>query len=130
MDNLERRRIELYLEETDAVSDVWGGKSSDDENVSDVELLSNHNTDSEQSVENDYNDTNLIDFDCTYSSSDDVPSNMRVEYFLGKDGTKWFRKNNTKVRTITQNKVTEKSGVKSVAKHAKTEIDAFFSINY
>jgi len=55
---------------------------------------------------------------------------MRVEYFLGKDGTKWFRKNNTKVRTITQNKVTEKSGVKSVAKHAKSEIDAwnvFFS---
>jgi len=83
MDNLERRRIDWYLEETDAVSDVWDGKSSDDEDVWDVEILSNYNTDSEQSVDNDYNDykdTNLIDFDGTYRSSDDeVPLNMSVK---------------------------------------------------
>lgn len=52
---------------------------------------------------------------------------------MGKDGTKWFCKNNTKVRTISQNKVTEKGGVKSVAKRAKSEIVAwnvFFSNQY
>lgn len=34
---------------------------------------------------------------------------MRVQYFVGKDGTKWFRKTPTQnIRTIHQNLVTEK----------------------
>jgi len=42
---------------------------------------------------------------------------MRVQYFVGKDGTKWIRKKPTQnIRTTQQNLVTEKSGVKGVAK--------------
>jgi len=56
---------------------------------------------------------------------------MRVQYFVGKDVTKWFCKKPTQnIRTIQQNLVTEKSGVKGVAKNAKSEIESweiFFS---
>lgn len=33
MENFEKRRIELYLEETDPFTDVWGGESSSNKNV-------------------------------------------------------------------------------------------------
>jgi len=53
---------------------------------------------------------NEKDFDNSYNeSNDDVPLSMRVQYFVDKDGTKWFRKKPTQnIRTIQQNLVTEK----------------------
>jgi len=45
---------------------------------------------------------------------------VRRKFFIGKDGTKWNRKPNVRVRIANSNKVTEKSGVKSIAKSAKT----------
>jgi len=132
MDDFEKRRIEFYLEETDQITEVWGGESSGDENVVENDNRSDHDTDSEQSVydlecdhERDEITVNEMDFDNSYyESNDDVPLSMRVQYFVGKDGTKWFRKNPTQnIRTIKQNLVTEKSGVKGVAKNAKSEMD-------
>lgn len=79
---------------------------------------------SEQSVDDDQHNVSLSDFDNTYHSTDDeIPLNMRVQYFLGIDGTKWFCKNNTKIRTITRYEVNEKCGVKNEAKNAKSEIE-------
>lgn len=139
MDDFEKRRIESYLEETDQIIEVWGGESSGDENVVENDNRSDHDTDSEQSVydleydhERDEIMVNEKDFDNSYNESDDdVPLSMRVHYFVGKDGTKWFRKKPTQnIRTIQQNLVTEKSGVKGVAKNAKSEIESweiFFS---
>ncbi|KAE9528810.1 hypothetical protein AGLY_012385 [Aphis glycines] len=139
MDDFEKRRIEFYLEETDQITEVWGGESSGDENVVENDNRSDHDTDSEQSVydleydhERDEITVNEMDFDNSYNESDDdVPLSMRVQYFVGKDGTKWFRKNPTQnIRTIKQNLVTEKSGVKGVAKNAKSEMESweiFFS---
>ncbi|XP_050064943.1 piggyBac transposable element-derived protein 4-like [Aphis gossypii] len=50
MDDFEKRRIEFYLEETDQITEVWGGESSGDENVVENDNRSDHDTDSEQSV--------------------------------------------------------------------------------
>lgn len=43
-DDLERHRIALYLDENDNVTDVWVGESSGDENITDFELQSDHDT--------------------------------------------------------------------------------------
>lgn len=51
---------------------------------------------------------------------------MRVQYFVNKDSAKWFRKQHTQnICTIQQNLVTEKSGIKGVAKNAKLEMKSW-----
>lgn len=131
MDEIKRRQIECYLDEDDEEY-VWGGESSDDNNSEiNEELHSNHNTDSEQSDATDIIDDNVDTNNTSFSESfhesdDDIPLNMRVQCFYGKNSTKWYRKKpNQKKRIGIQNKVTEKPGVQHEARNAKNEIDAW-----
>lgn len=134
MDEIERRRIECLLESTEE-DDLLGGFSSDDnDNNTPTYEPHDQNTDTEQSISSASSIGNISnESDSEYSyheSDDDLPISMRRKFFIGKDGTKWNRKPNVRVRIANYNKVTEKSGVKLIAKSAKTILECwmlFFS---
>ncbi|KAL5242715.1 hypothetical protein ACI65C_010125 [Semiaphis heraclei] len=123
MDELERRRIEAFIDDFDDNEDIWGGNSSDEEEDNVEMLQKDHNTDTEQSDISDeenseqaeYNFVNnaIINDDNYHESDDELPLSMRMlPYYIGKDGTRWNKRApNQRVRTSKKNYVTEKSGV-------------------
>jgi len=108
MDEIERRRVEGYLKKYDE-ENVWGGESNDDNNSEiNEELHSNHNTDSEQSDNMDISDTDMsfsfANEGSFHESDDDITLNIRVQFLLGKGGTKWYRKKPNKKKTSRNTK--------------------------
>jgi len=61
--NLEKRPIDLYLKDIDLNNVVWRGESSDDENSEENFLQSNHNTDTERSIDDQNYDTSSFKYD-------------------------------------------------------------------
>ncbi|KAL5244029.1 hypothetical protein ACI65C_011439 [Semiaphis heraclei] len=123
MDELERRRIEAFIDDFDDNEDIWGGNSSDEEEDNVEMLQKDHNTDTEQSdisdeenseqAEYNFVDNAIINDDNYHESDDELPLSMRMlPYYIGKDGTRWNKRApNQRVRTSKKNYVTEKSGV-------------------
>lgn len=128
MEELKKRQIEQLLEETER--EILGGQSDNDDcsEISEDIMHSEYDSNTEQSgLSSDEENilsmnNNLYNSDVSYHSSDDeVPLSMRVQYYTGKDGTKWSRKiPNQRVRISNYNRVTEKSGVENFAKCAKS----------
>ncbi|CAI6359888.1 unnamed protein product [Macrosiphum euphorbiae] len=133
MDELERRRIEAFIDDFDDNEDIWGGNSSDEEEDNVEMLQKDHNTDTEQSdisdeenseqAEYNFVDNAIINDDNYHESDDELPLSMRMlPYYIGKDGTRWNKRApNQRVRTSKKNYVTEKSGVSPTIRN-KTNI--------
>jgi len=73
MNELERRRIEAFIDNFDDNEDIWGGNSSDEEEDNVEILQKDHNTDTEQS-----------DISKCYI--------VMLPYYVGKDGTRWNKR--------------------------------------
>ncbi|KAE9529177.1 hypothetical protein AGLY_011973 [Aphis glycines] len=130
MDELERRRIEAFIDDFDDNDDIWGGNlSNEEENNVDI-LQKDHNTDTEQSdisdeensKQTEYNFVDNLPNDDNYHESDDDP------YYVGKDGTRWNKRApNQRVRTSKKNYVTEKSGVSPIIRN-KTNVLEYWQV--
>jgi hypothetical protein len=133
MDELERQRIEAFIDDFDDNEGIWGGNSSDEEEDNFEILQKDHNIDTEQSDISDDENSELAEYnfvdnaitnDDNYHESDDkLPLSIRMlPYYVGKDGTRWNKRApNQKVRTSKKNYVTEKSDVSPTIKN-KTDI--------
>jgi len=88
MDDLERRRIEAFIDDFDHNEDIWKGNSSDEEEDNVKILQKDHNTDTEQSdisdeensemAEYNFVDNAIINDDNYHESDDELPLSMRM----------------------------------------------------
>jgi len=62
MDELERRRIEAFIDDFDENDDIWGGNSSDEEEDNVDILQKDYNTDTEQSNISDEENSEMTEY--------------------------------------------------------------------
>lgn len=89
--------------------------------------MSDHITNTEQlDLDEDSSNCNIeySNSDLSYhESDDDLPLNLRNKYFVGLNGH--VDPQNQRIRVASVNHVTEKHGVREVAKNAKTVLEAW-----
>lgn len=101
---IERRRLQCLLENTED-DDLLGGFSSDDNTL--TYGPHDQNTDTEQLMSS-ASSIGIISNDSVseyfyHESDDDLPISMRRKFLIGKDGTKWNRKTNVRIKIANYN---------------------------
>lgn len=98
--------------------------SSEEDNVENIEEVSSSSEigESDQNIMSEDEDI----FASGSLSEDEIPLVLRVAPYKGKNGIIWYKQPPyTKGRTPARNVITERPGVKQVAKYAKTNVQAW-----
>ena len=118
-ERIQRMIQEVYDDQEEVGDDYTAFPSDSDEDFTDHESGSDHNTESEE-------DCDLLEADGSNNGNQGQPP--PYNFYLGKDKTTKWKKDPqvpSNVRTRQHNIITHLPGVKSVAKRAITPVDAF-----
>jgi hypothetical protein len=80
MDELERRRIEAFIDDFDDNDDIWGGNSSDENEDNEDILQKDHNTDTEQSDISDEENSEQTEYNFVDNA---IPNDEGLMLFVG-----------------------------------------------